>query len=853
MKKIIVIPLLFLSFLLNGAVIRGIITESNGTPLPFANVYVKNSTYGVTADNNGAYFMELKAGTYTLVYNLLGYKTLEKEITIKNKDELVLDIVLEKSEVQINQIEIVANKVDKAKKIMKKVRQNRKEYYQAVDNFKCVSYVKTSIESELRQKSKDTISGEKDFNTFLKKEKLNLIEYIANTYYKRPGKFKEDVTAYHDYADVTPIDFDGSISVGNEKYGESELGGGSYYYNNPNIFYQNITSADFNFYKNKILLATLYNQPFISPIAGNSALVYNYKFVTSFYENGTKINKISVEPKNKVSSTFYGHIFIEDSTWALLSVDLYVNEQVLSTYKKFNIIQNYEKIEDGIYLPSRTEIIYTVINNEQNIVIGGGKKKSKQFILGNTKIMRTDYAVNQPNIKSHLNNEIISYTVDAMDKDSVFWAESRPVELREHELEFISQADSIKNYYLSDTYLDKQDSIFNRITWWTPFSGWGHKNHYKGTTVYVGGLLAQMNIIGIGGYRHQLPVDFRKRFSNDVLLETNFFIDYGFQNKDVKGKVGVGVTYFPKKFVRTYILVGDYYSIINNYAAFGQFLSRSNYARAKTFEIRQRMEVVNGLYAELSFLYSKQLPIKDLQFSEWSELLFGKFNNPLSFETYIKSEMQLELRYVPAQKYFIKNNRKIIIGSDLPEIFLKYRKGIPKIFKSEVNFDYLEIGSKGIFLLGRMGESRWHLRAGSFLNHKNLRVLEYKYFRGSDAYLFSNPITSLQLLPLVFYTNREYLQFNYIHHFGGFILNRVPLLKYIKLSIAAGTSSLLIPDKNFYQIETFAGLEKPFRIRTQKFRVGLYAVTADNNLSKANFSVKVGITYFDSYKRKWGY
>jgi len=842
--RLLKIFLLFLFIIplnsVSASTISGIITNSDSTALSFSTIYVKNSTYGVTADYNGKYFIELNPGTYTIIYGYLGYFPLEKEIIVGRNENLIVDVVLQKSDIQITEIEVVANKVNKAKKIMKQVRNYRRTYLTSVNNFQCSSYVKTSIENEFEEEITDSLINNQDFQTYLKKKSMNLIEYVATTYYKRPNKFKENILAFHDFTEEKPINYQASIIIG-EDYGQHDIAPNQYMLEKPFVFYNNVTSADLNFYKNQLDLPNLCTQPLVSPIASNSAIYYTYEFATSFYEDDVKINKIKVEPRNNVSALFYGNIYIEDSTWALVSVDLFINEKALLTYKNFNVIQNYQKFDDSIYLPVRTEIIYTINNGKNNV------------ILGNTKIVRNDYIINQNIDRKIFNNEIISYQVDAMDKDSLYWDNNRPIALRTTELNFIDKTDSIKNYYLSDEYLDKQDSTFNHISWWSAFVGVGRKNHYTGNQIWVGGLLEQINPFGVGGYRHKLPIDFRKTFSNDIMVQTKFFIDYGFNNKDVKGKFGFGITYFPKKFVRTFIEVGDYYDMVNNYASFEQIFSRSNYVRNKTFEIKQRMEIFNGLYAELSYLYSNQLPINNLQLSSWSDFIFEDLNTPMDFEQYTKSEIRLDLKYVPAQKYIIKGNRKIIIGSDLPEISFSYRKGIPGLFNSEVNFDYIELGSSGIFDLARMGESRWQVVTGKFFNTENLRLLEYKFFRGSDQIYFSNPVTSMQLLPAVFTTNSEFLQANYIHHFNGSILNKVPLFKYLKLSIAAGGSSLLIPSEDFYQAELYSGLEKVFRIKTQLFRFGLYAVTADNNISTANFNVKFGISVYNSYTKKWDY
>ncbi len=838
-KQILLVVLVaFMSQFAFSATISGTIMSPDSSALPFSTVYVKNTTYGVTADYYGKYFIQLKPGSYTLIFSCLGSQSVEKQVVVQSSN-LKIDMILPNSDVQIPQVEVVANKKDKGKEILIKVRDKRRDYLFAVDNFECNSYVKTSIEKEFEEEKVDSLIPKKDFTTFLKTESMNLIEYVAKTYFKRPEKYKEIISGYHDFTESKPFDYSVNVEVGGT-YGEHDIAPHQYMPDNPFLFYQNITSGDFNFYKNQISIPNLCSQPLVSPIAYNSAVYYNFYYETSFYQDSVKIYKIKVEPRNKVSALFYGSIYVEDSTWALRSVDLNINEQALLIYKNFNIIQNYQKLDDSIYLPIRTEITYTI-------------KNGKETITGNTKIIRQDYLVNQPIDKKVFNNEVIVYQPDAMDKDSVFWQDTRPIALKYTELRFVKNTDSIRTYYLSDEYLDKQDSTFNHFNWWSPFVGVGYKNHYSGITFWLDGLINQMNPFGIGGYRHKLSFYLNKRFQNGMLLETKPFIDYGFRNEDLKGKFGVGLTYLPLKFVRTYVEFGDYYDMINTYSSFEQIFSRSNYVENKFFSIKQRMEIVNGLYAELSFKYSNQLPIDNLQLSNWSTFVFGEVNTPIDFDQYIKCETKLELKYVPGQKYVIRNNRKIIIGSDLPEINFIYRKGIPDLLKSEVNFDYVELGSKGIFKLSRWGESRWQIKAGMFTNKKSLRVLEYKYFRGSDEIFFSSPVSSMQLLPNVFSTNNSFLQANFIHHFNGSVLCKVPLFKYLKLSIAAGGGSLNIPDENFYQMEMFAGLEKIFRIKTQLFRFGLYGVTADNNLSAADFSIKFGISVFDAYKKKWDY
>ena len=62
--------------------INGVIKDNLGEPLPFASVYIKNSTYGVSSNAFGEYFLELKSGEYTVVYSFIGYESVEKKIIL---------------------------------------------------------------------------------------------------------------------------------------------------------------------------------------------------------------------------------------------------------------------------------------------------------------------------------------------------------------------------------------------------------------------------------------------------------------------------------------------------------------------------------------------------------------------------------------------------------------------------------------------------------------------------------------------------------------------------------------------------------------------------------------------------
>lgn len=835
----------FLLFALNSfaGIFKGIILDEQNNPIPFASVYVKNSTIGTSTNLKGEFKIDLPKGNYDIVFSFVGYQTIEQNIEISRSSVTEVNIVLKESLGSLGTLEVYSDKKDRAKEIMGEVRKKRSEYSRAIDFYVCDTYLKTTLDKKV-QLNEDSIKPEEqelsyseDINQFFKKENLNLIEAISKTYHKAPGKYREDFSGFNDYSETKGKSQSVTLGI---SYGEEDIATVIQAVSNPNIIYNDILSCDFNFYKNQIEFPELTIQPLLSPLAETSALTYRFDLEGSFYEDSVLIYKIKVAPTFITDAAFNGYIFVEDSTWIVRTLDLSINSQALHFCEEFHIIQNYKEIGENIILPVRRDINYVI-------------KSGSSFILGKTRVEHRNYIVNKPEAETKWTNEVKSFAPDAYEKPATFWAEKRLLQLEEKELKFIDVCDSLADYFSSEEYLNKADSSFNRFNKWSPLIGFGRRNSFKRTEWYISGLLEQVNPVGIGGYRHKLPARFQKEFKNNYKLETDGHIDYGFRNNDVKGKLGVGLTYVPKKFVRTFIRAGDYYDQINNYASFSQVFSGSNYVRNVNFSVAQRMEVINGLFAELTLNYSDQRPLTNVVPSNWSQELFGTLNTPVDFDRYIKSEVVLELKYRIKQKYMFKENKKVILESNYPVLTAKYKKGIPGLFDSEVDYDFLELGASHEWKLKRFGLSAWQVNYGTYLNKQNLRVLEHKYFRGSDRFFFSSPVTSLQLLGPTLSTANDYFQANYMHHFEGSIMNKIPLINRLKLQLAGGGGILMIQDDNFRHAEVFVGFERAFKLWQELLRVGVYAVTADDTLGEANFTLKVGVAFYSPFTRKWDY
>lgn len=114
MKKLVLIALLSfcnLIFAQDKGTVNGLVTdkELNNEALPFANVFIKNTTIGSTTDMDGKYSLQVPAGNHTIVFSFVGYETVEKAITVKASQNITINQALGANQgVSLDEVEIKA-------------------------------------------------------------------------------------------------------------------------------------------------------------------------------------------------------------------------------------------------------------------------------------------------------------------------------------------------------------------------------------------------------------------------------------------------------------------------------------------------------------------------------------------------------------------------------------------------------------------------------------------------------------------------------------------------------------------------------------------------------------------------
>ena len=103
MKKLLIVFTLFIFQMMvaqDKGVIKGQLLdkEMDNEPLSFASVFLKGTTIGSETDLDGNFFLSVDSGDYILVFDFLGYKTLEVPVSVKVGETVIINKILEAAE-----------------------------------------------------------------------------------------------------------------------------------------------------------------------------------------------------------------------------------------------------------------------------------------------------------------------------------------------------------------------------------------------------------------------------------------------------------------------------------------------------------------------------------------------------------------------------------------------------------------------------------------------------------------------------------------------------------------------------------------------------------------------------------
>ncbi len=799
-------------------IIFGHISDQDGEDLPFVNVYIENTSIGTSSNVNGDFQLKcsssLKGGV--LIFQFVGYKS--HRIVLGEEHFLTaVDIVLSEESYEFSDIVLVDGD-NPADRIMRKLIKQKDNLNNELTNYSNRAYIKSVMKL-------DSIPEKLPF--FLPQDEpidsselgiLYLSEALSDYYWRAPDDYKEKMIA-------------------SKVSGESK-----------GVSFNRVSDMDINFYDDYIEIGGISQRPFISPVANQAFGYYNFKLEGVFYESGRTIHKIRVQAKRKNDPCFNGHLFVVDDEWVLHSVDLNLDKPVPMEFADHIHFDQQYIFQDGFWL---------LFSNNMQIQLG---------LLGfsvNYDVVNfySDYVLNIDYSDTFFGNEVFSAKEDVSDKDSSFWNGIRPLALTPIEVSDYVEQDSLERYYKSDVYLDSLDAIRKHVDFMDIlYGGVSFRKRKEHRTIDIDGLLGSISFNPVEGLRLGTKISYLKEYDLEESKEKYSLeaqIGYGISDEKLKAKVDF--LYIPNRIkplkfgaslfsdLRT---LNDREPLSSLMSTYFSLLEKEHYRklyRADGVDLSYKDIPLNGLYisSTLSFVHRSSLTNATNYSWKFRDSEYA-LNNPEEWKNNTMASADIKLVYRHNQKYE-SNPRygKRILSNPNPDVYLRFKQGLGMGDNSS-NYSLLQFGISEEMDLRMLGTTAWDVKGSSFLNKRNLQYIDKVHFVGNETVLLRGDkrnaysgsiLQSFHLLPFHSRsTDDTFIEAHVSHHFNGFVLNKIPLLRSLKWQLVAGFDALLEEGEKPYQ-EAHIGIENIFKM----IRVD-WAVELGENFER-NHSILFGVKW----------
>jgi len=871
------IPFLFVSLSLHAGGIRGTIKADDGTPLAYASIFVKQTGTGSATDFAGKYEVILPPGRYDVLFQYLGYESVIRVVDVEN-DFIEINLTLKTHVMMLQNVTVKAGKEDPAYTIMRKAIAKAKYHTQQIDQYTAKVYIKGKGQlKDYPWLAKKALEKEG-----ITKDRVFISESVSEIKYTRPNKFEEKVIAVYS-------------NGGNKNTAPNAYVFGSFYQPEIAETVSPLSPKSFSYYRFEYLGSFKDQKYEISKIKVTPRSRGDNVFEGMIYivEDWWSIHSLEMKATKMGINFNIKQIYnpIEDKAWLPVSQQFVVDGKVfgfefegqyLATVKGYKIKLNPELMVEEMTVidekvqkeeAKKVEQKFSKKNQELQQRLSEGKDVTRKEL--NQLVKEYEKA----ELKEQKEPDVImetNYTVDSLayKKDSIFWVDMRPTPLTKEEERGYHVNDS-----LSEVERKREEGDTLRSS---------NKKRKKGFQVYDVILGDTYKMGKTSDFRIHMPyggfntvegfnliyrVSFYKRWvKRDTLdkskkpetsrLEISPIARYAFARELLTGKLRVDYRFKKQRltleggrYVEQFNSANPIHPIINSMSS---LLLGKNWMKIYernfvdlNYSIRisdQYTFRTNWSWARRSELFNTT----DYTFFKASKEDYTP-NAPFSFElpgtgfdpnrAFIGS-ISFEAR--PWQKYRIRNGSKSRVEGSSPLLTFNYRKGIPGVADSEVNFDQVQVGFKHMVKFGIRGNLDMAFQAGKFLNADKMYFMDFKHFDGNRTYLTtSDPVGSFRLMD--YYQNStvdQYFSANLHYHFRKFLVTRFPKIRMVGITENIFTNYLATPYSQNYT-EVGYGLEGILRVFRLEFAAAFREGKYIENGFRVGIATSVTINFND--------
>lgn len=726
--------------------LRGkVLDKLTNKPIAGATIKCLDTEDGTSSDAMGFFVVMAELDGKQIEVQALGYKILN--YTVDRRDSLPI-LLLEKEDKEIEAVEITQkvkyNRRNPATEIIDLVIKHKKfNKLTRKDSLFFRQYEKVKFGLVNPQKGFSTRLGDMSFffkntdTTVIEGEKtlsLFMQEGVSDNYIKQHPSREKKIIIAEERTEFDPR-----------------------YVNNHNIeAYLNYILQPVDVYDESIYFV---NKLFLSPIADNAKTYYKY-YIADTIRNGDNFNiRIKFEPFNKQDLLFTGELIISmDGQYAVERANMYVGKQAnLAWVTNLNMKLSYFKNAEGIMLQDSSHVL---------VQFGSGKA---DVLFGERFTVNEDYDLNYPITKEIFEGAPVEKKISP----GFSLEQLRPVALSiAEQLTYINveQLNQLKSFrtIAAVGYLVSQGYYSLGKFELGPLEYLYHRNNIEGNRIRIGGRTTSS-------------------FSERVYMQG--YLAYGLRDKELKYYLktavslnGKSVTTFPAHYLEGTVQhdifdPGKSIGFLKGDSFFRSFAGNrpSKWLNTDAYRLGHLIEFGNHVSINTSFTHQRRTPIGDLKFisSADSSVLLKNINT---------NDIQVVLRWAPFEKFYYRNLERSTIVENHPVFSLQYNKGIKGFWGAQYNYDAVRLSVSKRFFMNQVGFGDVTVTGGKIFGVLPYPLLEIPNFSEiSDRHSISYERTNSME-----FVADQYIKLAYDHEFNGFILNKIPLIKKLKLREIAG-------------------------------------------------------------------
>jgi hypothetical protein len=710
-------------------VIKGNVKDAySEEPIPMASVLLSQKKSGQLTDSAGNFFLRLNAFPKgdTIIVTYVGYQPKKIALGTKSRDTLYVIISLERG--SMPKEVVVKSKHSKGwmlwRRIVKKKPFNDRSRF---DNYTYEIYNKLEIDltrvnfDKLKNfrllrpfgfiidQTMDTISEDKPFLPIFVAETISDFYFQSN-----PFRRREEIKASR------------TSGINNESI-QKMLGG------------MNLNDNIYNNYIN------VFNKRFISPIADNGDVFYNYRLPDTQYVAGKRLLHLIFTPKHKGENTFEGECWVHDTTYAVQKVNLFLSKDAnINFVNKFSLIQEYKWLNDSIWFLSKDKLFidFALIGKEN---FGFMSRKTTTY---------KDVKINKSTVSNQLQKnkkqEEVIFLDSANNQGEKYWQATRHEALNRNERAIYAMVDTLQKMPLFRTY---RNTIEFLATGYVSFGNFQYGPWFNAFSVNP-----------LEGFRSRFDLSTSSKFSRKWKIRT--YIAYGTRDQKFKGHAEV--TYLFRKSPRTNITlsyVDDYdngqvyYDEVGTDNVFS-IASRKPRIPLKFLRVRQDKiefykETNSGLSFEFNATRKDFTPVRALPDAE-------VYSKQKGVNGLINTELSLKLRFAYMERFLEGDFYRKSLGSPYPISEIKYSRGAEGVLDGAYDYHKILFAVHDYQKVAHYGELYYNAYAGKIWGVLPFPILEMH--PGNEIYYYNQ--YAFNLMNRFEYLSDEYAGINVEHNIG---------------------------------------------------------------------------------------